>query len=59
MTWLVLIGGIQFLGFGFTLMRLALDEWQQWHAPAKLSMAASEDRPQDKEFEQWNAAATT
>jgi hypothetical protein len=32
MIWLYLIGGIQILGFGFTLTRLAYDEWQQWRA---------------------------
>jgi len=30
MFWLSLIVGIQFLGFGITLVRLAYDEWQQW-----------------------------
>ena len=32
MFWLSLIVGIQFLGFGITLGRLAYDEWQQWRA---------------------------
>ena len=30
MFWLTLIVGMQFLGFGITLGRLAYDEWQQW-----------------------------
>ena len=50
MSWLVLLGGIQFLGLGITLARLAYDEWQQ----ARLSNpvhAASEDRHSRVEYE--------
>ena len=39
MFWLNLIVGIQFLGFRITLVRLAYDEWQQWHISQKAAKA--------------------
>jgi hypothetical protein len=55
MVWLVLLGGIQILGFGFTLTRLAYDEWQQWRE-SRTARAAKRDRQSSKEYESWNTA---
>ena len=56
MVWLVLIG-VQILGFGFTLTRLAYDEWQQWRLSGK-APAAKEDRQSRVEYESWRTAIT-
>lgn len=58
MVWLVLLGGIQILGFGLTLTRLVYDEWQQW-CLSRTELATSKNRQQDMEFEPWRTAATT
>jgi hypothetical protein len=55
MIWLILIGGIQILGFGFTLTRLAYDEWQQWRLARK---AAKEGRQSKVEYATWKTATT-
>jgi hypothetical protein len=39
MFWLTLIVGIQLLGFGITLVRLAYDEWQQWRISGEAARA--------------------
>ena len=57
MVWLVLLGGIQILGFGFTLTRLAYDEWQQRRA-SRMAPAATEDRQSNVEYESWRTATT-
>ena len=57
MVWLVLIGGTQILGFGFTLTRLAYDEWQQRRLSRKAA-AAKEDRQSRRECESWRIATT-
>jgi len=56
MVWLVLLGGIQIVGFGFTLTRLAYDEWQQRRA--SMAPAATEDRQSNVEYESWRTATT-
>ena len=58
MVWLVLLGGIQILGFGLTLTRLAYDEWQQWRGSER-PQRDLEDPADQMEFEQWSIAATT
>jgi hypothetical protein len=57
MIWLILIGGIQILGFGFTLTRLAYDEWQQWRL-SKETPAAKEGRQSQVEYASWRTATT-
>ena len=57
MVWLVLLGGIQIVGFGFTLTRLAYDEWQQRRA-SRMAPAVTEDRPSNVEYESWRTATT-
>jgi len=57
MVWLILLGGIQILGFGFTLTRLAYDEWQQRRA-SRTAPAAMEDRPSQVEYATWRTATT-
>jgi hypothetical protein len=57
MFWLYLLGGIQILGFGFTLTRLAYDEWQQSRASRKVP-AAQEDRHSEVEYATWKTATT-
>jgi hypothetical protein len=57
MVWLVLLGGIQILGFGFTLARLAYDEWQQRRA-SRPAPAAMEARPKQVEYASWRTATT-
>ncbi len=57
MIWLYLVGGFQVLGWGFTLIRLAYDEWQQSRASER-APAAQEDRPSEKEYATWNTATT-
>jgi hypothetical protein len=57
MIWLILIGGIQILGFGFTLTRLAYDEWQQWRL-SKETPAAKEGRQSQVECASWRTATT-
>ena len=56
MVWLLLLVGIQILGFGFTLTRLGYDEWQQWRASR--TARAKKDRQSSKECESWNTATT-
>lgn len=58
MSWLVLIGGIQILGFGFTLARLVSDE-RQLKRTSRITPADLEDRQHEMEFEPWRNAATT
>ena len=55
MIWLILVGGIQILGFGFTLTRLAYDEWQQRRA-SRMAPAAIEDRHSQVEYATWRTA---
>jgi hypothetical protein len=55
MIWLYLISGVQILGFGFTLTRLAYDEWQQSRA-SRMTPAAKEDR--GVEYATWKTATT-
>ena len=57
MVWLVLLGGIQILGFGFTLTRLAYDEWQQRRA-SRMAPAVTGDRQSNVEYESWRTATT-
>ena len=57
MVWLILLGGIQILGFGFTLTRLGYDEWQQSRA-SRMTPAAKEDRPRRVEYATWKTATT-
>lgn len=57
MRWLVFLSAIQILGFGFTLLRLAYDEWQQWQL-SKIA-AVSEDRQHNMELQSWEAATIT
>jgi hypothetical protein len=57
MIWLVLIGGIQILGFGFTLTRLAYDEWQQRRL-SREAPAAKEGRQSHVEYASWRTATT-
>lgn len=57
MAWLVLIGGIQILGFGLTLTRLAYDEWQQSRL-SRRRPAAKQDRQGRVEYESWRTATT-
>lgn len=52
MIWLYLMGGLQILGFGFTLTRLAYDEWQQSRA-FNIAPAAQEDRHSGVEYVTW------
>jgi hypothetical protein len=55
MVLLVLVGGVQILGFSFTLARLAYDEWKQW----RLSRATREEGlHNDAECPTWKAATT-
>ena len=56
MIWLYLIGGFQILGLGFTLARLAFDEWQQ--SRASRMPAAKEERHSEVEYATWKTAAT-
>jgi hypothetical protein len=57
MIWLILIGGIQILGFGFTLTRLAYDEWQQWRL-SRETPAAKGGRRSQVEHASWRTATT-
>lgn len=57
MVWLVLLGGIQILGFAFTLTRLAYDEWQQRRA-SRMAPAAKENRQSQVEYATWRTAIT-
>jgi hypothetical protein len=57
MAWLVLLGGIQILGFGFTLTRLVYDEWQQRRA-SRMAPAAMENRQSQVEYASWKTATT-
>ena len=57
MVWLVLIGGTQILGFGFTLTRLAYDEWQQSRL-SRRPPAAKQDCQSRVEYESWRTATT-
>ena len=57
MIWLYLISGLHILGFGFTLTRLAYDEWQQLRA-SKMTPAAKEDRHSEVEYATWKPATT-
>ncbi|HVW74969.1 MAG TPA: hypothetical protein VHC39_15135 [Rhizomicrobium sp.] len=57
MVWLILIAGIQILGFGFTLARLACDEWRQRRA-SRMAPAAMEDRQSQVEYASWRTATT-
>ena len=57
MIWLYLISGLHILGFGFTLTRLAYDEWQQSRA-SKMTPAAKEDRHSEVEYATWKTATT-
>jgi hypothetical protein len=57
MIWLYLIGGLHILGFGFTLTRLAYDEWQQSRA-SRMTPAAKEERPKQVEYASWRTATT-
>jgi hypothetical protein len=57
MVWLIILGGIQILGFGFTLARLAYDEWQQKRA-SRRSTAAMEDRQNPMEYGSWRTVTT-
>jgi hypothetical protein len=57
MIWLVLIGGIQILGFALTLTRLAYDEWQQSRLSRK-APAVNEDGQNRVEYETWKTAKT-
>jgi len=57
MVWLILLGGIQILGFGFTLTRLAYDEWQQRRA-SRMAPAAMEGRQSNVEYATWRTAIT-
>jgi hypothetical protein len=57
MIWLYLIGGLHILGFGFTITRLAYDEWQQLRA-SKMTPAAKEDRHSEVEYATWKPATT-
>jgi hypothetical protein len=57
MFWLVVLGGIQILGFGFTLTRLAYDEWKQKRSSRKAPVAM-EDRRRAAEYGPWTTATT-
>jgi hypothetical protein len=57
MAWLVLIGGIQILGFGFTLTRLAYDEWQLRRLSPE-ARAAKEGGQSQVEYASWRTATT-
>jgi len=57
MIWLVLLAGIQILGFGLTLARLAYDEWRQRQSAGKMPSAV-EDRHGKLEFEPCRTVAT-
>ena len=57
MVWLVLKTGIQILGFGFTLIRLAYDEWQRARISAANPGAGKSDRSR-LECEPWRTATT-
>jgi hypothetical protein len=57
MVWLIILGGIQILGFGFTLARLAYDEWQQKRA-SRRPPAAMEDRQSPTEYGSWRTVTT-
>lgn len=56
MIWLYLIGGLHILGFGFTLTRLAYDEWRQ--SRASRMPAVKEGRPGEVEYATWKIATT-
>jgi hypothetical protein len=55
MIWLFLVGGFQILGFGFTLVRLAYDEWRQWRA-SRAALADREDRHSEVAYTTWKTA---
>ncbi len=57
MVWLVILGGMQILGFGFTLTRMAYDEWQHKRA-SRTAPAAMEDRQNKVEYASWRTATT-
>jgi hypothetical protein len=57
MVWLVLTGGIQILGFGFTLTRLAYDGWQQRRL-SRETPAVKEGRQSQVEYASWRTATT-
>ena len=57
MIWLFLISGLHILGFGFTLARLAYEEWQQSRT-SRMTPAAKEDRHSEVEFTTWKTATT-
>ena len=57
MVWVVLIAGIQILGFAITLARLAYDEWKQWSVSRK-GRSALAGHQHNLEFEPWRATAT-
>ena len=53
MLWLVLLGGMQILGFGFTLARLVFDEWQQRRA-SRRAPKAMEGYLNQMEYASWS-----
>jgi hypothetical protein len=55
MVCLILFGGIHILGLGFTVIRLAYDEWEQWPA-SRMAVAAKEGRRGQVEYASWNIA---
>jgi hypothetical protein len=57
MVWIILIAGVQVLGFAITLAHLAYDEWQQARS-SRTKWAALEDRQHNLEFEPWKATST-
>jgi hypothetical protein len=57
MVWLVILGGMQILGFGFTLTRMAYDEWQHKRA-SRTAPAAMENRQNKVEYASWRTATT-
>jgi hypothetical protein len=57
MVWVVMIAGMQVLGIGATLGRLAYDEWNQWRL-SQTRPAAMAGHQHNSEFEPWRATAT-
>ena len=57
MIWLYLIGGLHILGFGFTLTRLAYDEWQQSRS-SRMTPAAKKDCSLEVEYATWKTTTT-